>query len=90
MRQALWCPAQRSRSQHGDGLRASNGEQCYGDYSLVNISPGSYIASVSKEGFSTQKEAEFILAVNQTAGKVHSALRVEMLGSRHSTEPPLC
>ena len=45
---------------------------------------------MSKEGFSTQKEAEFTLAVNQTAGKVHSALRVEMSGSRLSTELPLC
>jgi Carboxypeptidase regulatory-like domain/TonB dependent receptor len=38
-----------------------------GSYWLVNISPGMYTLTVSKEGFSTQKEAEFSLAVNQTA-----------------------
>jgi hypothetical protein len=38
-----------------------------GNYSLVNISPGNYTATVSKEGFSTGKSPEFELAVNQTA-----------------------
>ena len=38
-----------------------------GNYSLVNISPGNYTATVSKEGFSTGKTSDFELAVNQTA-----------------------
>lgn len=38
-----------------------------GNYSLVNISPGSYSATVTMQGFSTAKAPEFNLSVNQTA-----------------------
>ena len=38
-----------------------------GNYSLVNISPGTYIATVTMKGFATSQAAAFPLAVNQTA-----------------------
>src|SRR5580700_10574556 len=38
-----------------------------GNYSLVNIAPGSYQATVTMQGFTTAKAAGFELAVNQTA-----------------------
>lgn len=37
-----------------------------GYYTIVNIPPGSYSLTTSKQGFETTKEAEFRLAVNQT------------------------
>src|SRR5258708_21089826 len=37
-----------------------------GNYVLVNIIPGRYTLSVSKEGFRTANQPEFDLAVNQT------------------------
>jgi hypothetical protein len=55
-----------------------------GNYSLVNISPGNYTATVSMQGFSTAKAPDFDLAVNQTAtinftlqiGEVSSTINV--------------
>jgi hypothetical protein len=38
-----------------------------GNYTLVNVSPGNYVASVSKGGFAPQKSPDFVLSVNQTA-----------------------
>ncbi len=38
-----------------------------GNYSLVNISPGTYSDAVSMQGFSTTETPNFNLAVNQTA-----------------------
>jgi len=38
-----------------------------GNYSLVNITPGNYTATVLKDGFSTGKSPDFELAVNQTS-----------------------
>jgi Carboxypeptidase regulatory-like domain/TonB dependent receptor len=38
-----------------------------GNYSLVNISPGSYVATTSIQGFSTAESPVFNLSVNQTA-----------------------
>jgi len=38
-----------------------------GNYSIVDISPGTYDIAVLKDGFSTAKTAAFDLAVNQTA-----------------------
>jgi hypothetical protein len=52
-----------------------------GNYSLVNITPGNYTATVSKEGFSTGKSPEFELSVNQTA-TINFDLQV---GSANST-----
>ncbi|HEX4022077.1 MAG TPA: TonB-dependent receptor [Acidobacteriaceae bacterium] len=55
-----------------------------GNYSLVNISPGSYTAMASRTGFSKDQSPEFELSVNQTAtinfslqiGSVNSTVRV--------------
>jgi hypothetical protein len=52
-----------------------------GNYSLVNISPGSYVATVTMKGFATVQSAEFNLAVNQTA-TLNFSLRV---GSANTT-----
>ena len=52
-----------------------------GNYSLVNISPGSYTATVSMQGFSTAKSPVFKLSVNQT-GTINFALKI---GSVNST-----
>ena len=49
------------------GFKQETKSNSTGNFSLVNISPGSYTASVSKEGFSTEKASDFELAVNQTA-----------------------
>src|SRR5579864_4682543 len=38
-----------------------------GVYSIRNISPGLYLLEVAKEGFATEKQSTFPLAVNQTA-----------------------
>jgi hypothetical protein len=38
-----------------------------GNYTLVNIAPGAYVASVSKDGFASEKSPDFVLSVNQTA-----------------------
>ena len=38
-----------------------------GNYTLVNISPGNYVASVAKDGFAQQNSPDFVLSVNQTA-----------------------
>ena len=52
-----------------------------GNYSLVNISPGSYTATVSMQGFSTAKSPVFKLSVNQT-GTINFAMKI---GSVNST-----
>ena len=52
-----------------------------GNYSLVNISPGTYSNSISMQGFSTAKTPDFNLAVNQTA-TISFTLRV---GADNST-----
>ncbi len=49
------------------GIKQTTKSNGTGSYSLVNISPGNYAVTVSKEGFSTSKAPEFELAVNQTA-----------------------
>jgi len=49
------------------GFKQETKSNSTGNFSLVNISPGNYTATVSKEGFSTEKASEFELAVNQTA-----------------------
>ena len=49
------------------GFKQVTKSNATGNYSLVNISPGNYTATVSKEGFSTGKASDFELAVNQTA-----------------------
>lgn len=46
-----------------------------GNYSIVNIIPGSYVATVKMTGFATSKSPEFALAVNQTA-TINFALQV--------------
>jgi len=51
----------------GNGFKQVTESNSTGNYSLVNISPGSYTVIVSREGFSTAKSPEFQLAVNQTA-----------------------
>jgi hypothetical protein len=38
-----------------------------GNYSLVNINPGTYTVTAIRQGFSTAKAPDFALAVNQTA-----------------------
>jgi hypothetical protein len=38
-----------------------------GNYTFVDVSPGSYTVTVTKEGFSTAKTVELLLSVNQTA-----------------------
>jgi len=63
------------------GFKQETRSNSTGNYSLVNISPGSYVATVSKDGFSTEKSPEFELAVNQTA-TINFDLRV---GSANST-----
>src|ERR1700721_1873115 len=45
-------------------ITRSNGT---GNYSLVNIAPGSYIATASMTGFSNGQSSAFELSVNQTA-----------------------
>ena len=58
-----------------------------GNYVLVNIIPGRYRLTVSKEGFATATEADFELAVNQTTtldftlrlGSAAETVRVEAL-----------
>jgi hypothetical protein len=52
-----------------------------GNYSLVNITPGNYMVTVSKQGFSVAKSDEFELLVNQTA-TMNFALQV---GTQHET-----
>ncbi len=49
------------------GFKQTTVSNSTGNYSLVNISPGNYSATVSKEGFSAAKAPAFELAVNQTA-----------------------
>ena len=49
------------------GLKQVTESNSTGNYSLVNISPGNYIASVSKTGFATEQSPSFALSVNQTA-----------------------
>jgi len=49
------------------GFKQETKSNSTGNFSLVNISPGNYTVTVSKEGFSTEKASEFELAVNQTA-----------------------
>ncbi len=51
----------------GTGFKQATKSNSTGNYTLVNISPGNYTATVSKEGFSTEKSSDFALAVNQTA-----------------------
>ena len=63
------------------GFKQESRSNSAGTYSLVNISPGSYVVTVSRDGFSTEKSPEFDLAVNQTA-TINFDLRV---GSANST-----
>ena len=49
------------------GFKKVTASNSTGNYSLVDISPGSYTVTIVKEGFSTAKESEFVLSVNQTA-----------------------
>jgi Carboxypeptidase regulatory-like domain/TonB dependent receptor len=49
------------------GLKQVTKTNGTGNYSLVNISPGTYSDSISMQGFSTVKTPDFNLAVNQTA-----------------------
>lgn len=49
------------------GFKQTTESNSTGNYSLVNISPGNYTISVSKEGFATDKSPDFVLSVNQTA-----------------------
>jgi hypothetical protein len=51
-----------------------------GNYSLVNISPGTYTDEVSMQGFSTTKTPSFNLEVNQTA-TINFTLRVGAVNS---------
>jgi hypothetical protein len=46
-----------------------------GNYSIENIAPGSYTASVTMQGFATMKSEAFNLAVNQT-GTLNFTLKV--------------
>jgi hypothetical protein len=64
-----------------------------GQYVFVDIQPGSYMLEVGKEGFATQKRAEFTLEVNQTAridlalqvGTATSAVDVSAMATRIET-----
>ncbi|MGA8153604.1 MAG: TonB-dependent receptor [Terriglobales bacterium] len=51
----------------GTGFKQVTQSNSTGNYSLVNVSPGDYVASVSKQGFATEKSPDFSLSVNQTA-----------------------
>jgi hypothetical protein len=54
----------RNTSTGIEQITKSNGT---GNYSLVNIIPGSYEVTVTMQGFATEKSQVFTLAVNQTA-----------------------
>src|SRR5271155_4955624 len=41
------------------GFRQVTESNSTGNYTLVNISPGDYVASVSKDGFATEKSPNF-------------------------------
>src|SRR5208337_5033418 len=68
------------------GFKQITASNSTGNYTLVNISPGNYTVTVTKEGFSTAKEEEFVLSVNQTAtlnfdlqvGSVNSTVEVSV------------
>ena len=62
------------------GFKQATKSNGTGNYSLVNITPGNYTATVSKVGFSTGKSPEFGLAVNQTA-TINFDLRVGSVDS---------
>lgn len=49
------------------GFKQETKSNSAGIYSLVNISPGTYVVTVGKDGFSTEKSPDFELSVNQTA-----------------------
>jgi hypothetical protein len=49
------------------GIKQTTQSNSTGNYSIVNISPGNYLASVSKDGFATAQAQAFTLSVNQTA-----------------------
>ncbi len=51
----------------GTGFKQVTQSNSTGNYTLVNISPGHYIASVSKDGFAPEQSPDFVLSVNQTA-----------------------
>ena len=49
------------------GFKKVTASNSTGNYTIVDISPGSYTATVEKAGFSVAKAVEFSLSVNQTA-----------------------
>jgi hypothetical protein len=49
------------------GFKQQTESNSTGNYSLVNIAPGDYAVTVSKQGFSAAKSPDFELSVNQTA-----------------------
>src|SRR6185312_15984813 len=49
------------------GIKQTTQSNSTGNYSIVNISPGNYLASVTKDGFATAQAEVFTLSVNQTA-----------------------
>lgn len=51
----------------GTGFKQVTQSNSTGNYTLVNVSPGHYIASVSKDGFAPEQSPDFVLSVNQTA-----------------------
>jgi len=51
----------------GTGLKQVTQSNSTGNYTLVNVTPGPYIVSVSKDGFAQEKSPDFMLSVNQTA-----------------------
>ena len=51
----------------GTGFKQVTQSNSTGNYTLVNVSPGHYVAAVSKEGFAPEQSPDFILQVNQTA-----------------------
>jgi outer membrane receptor protein involved in Fe transport len=61
-----------------------------GDYVILDIPPGQYTLQARKQGFSTAKEEEFTLSVNQTAtfnftlpvGSTMQTVTVEAIGAR--------
>src|SRR6185312_10240590 len=49
------------------GIKQTTHSNSTGNYTIVNIIPGTYVASVSKNGFATGEAQAFVLSVNQTA-----------------------
>jgi len=49
------------------GVKRVTASNSTGNYSLVNVVPGAYTVEVVRQGFATEKQEDFELAVNQTA-----------------------